>query len=56
MPEANPVSPELTRGVTAPAPARVAAARSGTLYRHEHPAVQEAVDPEALNIDPLACL
>jgi hypothetical protein len=56
MPEAIPVSPELSRGVTALAPALVAAARGWTLYPHEHQAVQDAVDPEALNIDPLACM
>jgi hypothetical protein len=44
MSEAIPVSPELSRGVTALARALVAAARTWTLYPREHPAVQTSLD------------
>ncbi len=44
MPEATPLSPELSRGVSALARALVAAARSWSLYPPDHPAVSTSID------------
>ena len=43
MPEVTPLSPELSRAVSALARSLVAAARTWTLYPPEHPAVRSAV-------------
>lgn len=44
MTEATPLSPELSRSVSALARAPVAAARSWSLYPPDHPAVRTSVD------------
>jgi HEAT repeat protein len=44
MPEVSPLSPELSRSVSALARALVAAARSWSLYPSDHPAVRSSVD------------
>jgi HEAT repeat protein len=44
MPEATPLSPELSRSVSALARALVAAGRSWSLYPPDHPAVRTSID------------
>src|SRR6266498_1408341 len=44
MPEVTPLSPELSRSVSALARALVAASRGWSLYPPEHPAVKTSID------------